>query len=591
MEYTITQKYKFSISLNLIIKYLNRSISRFSKIINILGLRSVDMKTVSLRSKMIRLLSSVFLFVTLFALAGFFSPQEVMADPPPPPATPSNFTATLHDPHQIDLSWTSVAGVTGYHIEESTHADFNPSIQITVLGAASVTYPDTIVYPGATFYYRIKSYNNGGDSTASAVQSVNIVLSPVTPPTAPTGLAGSFVNANQVNLTWTDTAANEVGFLLLRASDSNFTTGLASFDLPVNTTAYSDTGVSATNAYYYKILAFDAVGASAYSNIPLVSTIPVVNPGTDAAINQGDTFNRTTGSFTDSDNTGIWAATVNYGDTATTSVLTLNVNKTFTLNHTYNTAGSFTITVRVTDAYGATGSGTLRVAVASPYVPPPAPVIPPPAPVTLNGFSGNSNNLQVDYTGTVQQAVTLTTSDQGAKIAIPQGGHMLTSSGSPLTTLTSTAIVPASLPQPPPNDIVASGYEFGPNGATFNPPITITLKYNPADFPNVDLNSLKIGFWDGTSWLLFSASIINPATNEISVPVSHFTKYAVIGVKNIPTPVATPTVTQIPSVTPVITPAPTTSAAPTMAATTPPITTTATTTTAAVATTKPAPAP
>jgi hypothetical protein len=532
--------------------------------------RSLVMRTTFTGNGMVRLFSSLSLFAVLVALTGFIFTQPLIAAPI---TTPANFSATLHDPHRIDLSWTSVAGVDGYHIEESTHSDFNPSILITVSGAASVTYQDVIVYPGATFYYRITAFIAAADSAVSPTQTITIPLSALAIPGGPTNLTGGFASANQINLTWTDNSANEVGYLLLRATSSDFASGLVSYDLPINTTTFSDTSVNVNNTYYYKISAFNALGVSTYSNIPLVSTIPVINLGSAPTLNPGDTLNRATCSFIDNDNPGTWSATVNYGDGSGASVLSLNVDKTFTLNHRYLSLGTFTITVSVTDSYNKTGTGTLQVLVAAPYVPPP----PPPAPVNTSGFSPGSNQLQVDYTGTAQQTVTITSQDQGAKILVPQGSHLLTSGGAALTNLTCNALEASALPQAPANNVVASAYEFGPNGATFDPPITITLKFNPVDYSGVDLSTLKIGFWDGTTWSIYVASMVNLTTNEITVPVSHFTKFAVIGRKNISTPAATPVVTSTPSATPLVTPVvtatPTPTAAPTTVPATPPATT------------------
>jgi hypothetical protein len=166
-----------------------------------------------------RLFSALTLLVMIAGVTWVVNPQAVTGAPI---ATPANFTATLHDPHRIDLSWTGVAGVDGYHIEESTHSDFNPSILITVSGAASVTYQDIIVYPGATFYYRITAFAAAIDSTASPTQTIAIPLSALAIPSGPTNLTGGFASASQINLTWTDNSANEVGYLLLRATSSDF---------------------------------------------------------------------------------------------------------------------------------------------------------------------------------------------------------------------------------------------------------------------------------------------------------------------------------------------------------------------------------
>jgi hypothetical protein len=90
---------------------------------------------------------------------------------------------------------------------------------------------------------------------------------------------------------------------------------------------------------------------------------PTINAISNATINAGDTYS-VPGSFTDSDS-GNWTGTVNYGDGGGDQPLTLS-GKIFSLNHIYNSAGTYTITVNVTDNQGATGTTTTIVTVVAP---------------------------------------------------------------------------------------------------------------------------------------------------------------------------------------------------------------------------------
>ncbi|HEV8605302.1 MAG TPA: lamin tail domain-containing protein [Tepidisphaeraceae bacterium] len=87
---------------------------------------------------------------------------------------------------------------------------------------------------------------------------------------------------------------------------------------------------------------------------------PVVDVGADATVVQGVAFLRT-GSFSDVNNEQTWTGTVNWGDGTPVQNLTLNANKTFNLNHTYLSVGTFTVTVTVTDSYPESSSDTLSV--------------------------------------------------------------------------------------------------------------------------------------------------------------------------------------------------------------------------------------
>jgi titin len=63
-----------------------------------------------------------------------------------------------------------------------------------------------------------------------------------------------------------DNASNETGFTLQRATNTGFTLGLTTFPINANAMAFTDSTVSTKVQYYYRILAFNALGNSAYSS-------------------------------------------------------------------------------------------------------------------------------------------------------------------------------------------------------------------------------------------------------------------------------------------------------------------------------------
>ncbi len=98
-------------------------------------------------------------------------------------------------------------------------------------------------------------------------------------PAAPTNVLATAASYTQINLTWNDASANETGFKVERATDSNFTqnpTLLAS--LGANATAFSDSGLAPGTTYFYRLRSFNAAGDSANSNIANASTVAIVAP-------------------------------------------------------------------------------------------------------------------------------------------------------------------------------------------------------------------------------------------------------------------------------------------------------------------------
>ncbi|MEK7353986.1 MAG: hypothetical protein AABZ77_05730, partial [Chloroflexota bacterium] len=145
-----------------------------------------------------------------------------------------------------------------------------------------------------------------------------------------------------------------------------------------------------------------------------------------------------------------------------------------------------------------------------------------------------------------------------------------TAAGLPLSTLT---VTPVASPPPPPtgSNVIGVAYDFGPVGATFNPPITMTISYDPANIPpGVAETSLVIAFYNATSgsWEMLTG-VVNTATHTITVQLSHFSKYAVMARLPVtPTPTPAPTTPVI--TTPIFIPAPTATATPTPTPTTTP---------------------
>lgn len=86
----------------------------------------------------------------------------------------------------------------------------------------------------------------------------------VTPPLAPSLLTAAPVSASQINLLWTDNAADETGFRIERS-----TSGGAFAEIAVagpNVTAWSNTGLTGNTNYAYRVRTTNSGGNSAYSN-------------------------------------------------------------------------------------------------------------------------------------------------------------------------------------------------------------------------------------------------------------------------------------------------------------------------------------
>lgn len=91
-------------------------------------------------------------------------------------------------------------------------------------------------------------------------------------PDAPSGLVASAVSGTQINLTWDDNSDNETGFRLERSPN-----GTDSWSTVTTTSAddedHSDTGLTQSTTYYYRVIAEGSVGDSAPSNVANATTL------------------------------------------------------------------------------------------------------------------------------------------------------------------------------------------------------------------------------------------------------------------------------------------------------------------------------
>lgn len=88
---------------------------------------------------------------------------DLGAPPPTAPLPPSNLMANAVSPSQIDLSWTDTSNnEDGFVIERKTGVN-GVYAQIATLGPNTTTFSDTNLIPSTTYFYRVQSFNLGGN--------------------------------------------------------------------------------------------------------------------------------------------------------------------------------------------------------------------------------------------------------------------------------------------------------------------------------------------------------------------------------------------------------------------------------------------
>lgn len=203
------------------------------------------------------------------------------------PTTPTYLDAIAASSTQINLTWTPSTdnvAVQSYEIQRCTGVSCSNFAQVGT--SATPSFPNTSLSDITTYRYRVRAKD--AIPNFSGWSNIDSATTPDgTAPSTPTGLAGTAVAYNQVNLTWNASTDNVAvtGYRVERcagAGCSNF----AQVATPASN-SHNDAPVSGSSTYRYRVSAVDAVpNVSGVSSIVTVTTpagvpvAPVISPST-----------------------------------------------------------------------------------------------------------------------------------------------------------------------------------------------------------------------------------------------------------------------------------------------------------------------
>ncbi len=239
-----------------------------------------------------------------------------------PPTAPSNLTATAASAVEIDLAWTAATdnvSVNGYRIERCQGASCTTFNQIGTTNGTTTTYNDTNLTPGTSYSYRVLATDPSGNQSPYSNTATNTTPADTQPPTVPANLTASPIGSGRIDLAWSASTDNlgVTGYRVERcqgAGCSNFAeVGTAS------TNAFSDTGLTPSTSYSYRVRATDAAAnLSGYSNVASGTTQPAVIAGLVASYAFGEGAGTTVADSSGNGHTGTvantaWTASGKFG--------------------------------------------------------------------------------------------------------------------------------------------------------------------------------------------------------------------------------------------------------------------------------------
>ncbi len=206
--------------------------------------------------------------------------NEANAMPMAPPqvtgltaVAPSNTVSPL----TINLSWTDVAGETGFTIQRSTTSGTGFTNLATV-AANVITYTDNNnLTGGTTYFYRVIANFALGNAVPSAQASATALNPPVPANFPANALTASNITAISAVLNWVD-VLYETSFDIERAAGINQTTGFSVVgSVNQGVVTFTNTGLAPNTGYTYRVIAKNVTGTST-SNTVNVTTLNVPIP-------------------------------------------------------------------------------------------------------------------------------------------------------------------------------------------------------------------------------------------------------------------------------------------------------------------------
>jgi len=216
---------------------------------------------------------------------------EVIANPPPvpPPGPPPNprpvpqpgatdVVATAISATSIRITWTDAAtNETGFRVDRSGDGG-STWVQAASAQANAATLTNYSLIQGTSYTFRVRSYDNFGNSAWSNLAEATTF----SPPGAPTGVTASALSATTVRLNWTDTAASETGFKVERSTDG---TNFAVVTYAARNATTATTGsLSPSTAYSFRVRAYDGGIDGAPSAVVSATTLGLPSAPADLTV-------------------------------------------------------------------------------------------------------------------------------------------------------------------------------------------------------------------------------------------------------------------------------------------------------------------
>jgi fibronectin type 3 domain-containing protein len=188
-------------------------------------------------------------------------------------SAPTNLKVTEYSDKAAKLSWSKVAGVTGYLVYYSTDNSNFTKLK-TINSQSTTSYTVGGLTAGKAYYFALISYTdiNGKITKSERTSSLKITATSSSSVPAPSNLKVAEYSNSAIKLTWTK-AADVTGYYVYRSTDGKKYSKIKT--LKASTTAYTNTSLTAGKKYYYSIASYKNTSTGAVAIGPKSSAINI----------------------------------------------------------------------------------------------------------------------------------------------------------------------------------------------------------------------------------------------------------------------------------------------------------------------------
>jgi hypothetical protein len=174
-------------------------------------------------------------------------------------ATPTGLTASATSTSQIDLKWSPLDSAIGYQLDFSLNGGSTWNFLARITDPSNLQYTQNGLSAGVTYAYRLTAIGDTVNSLPSdAVTSI-------TKPAAPASFSATAVAPTKVNVVWPAVTGAMLGYTVERSADGVEFAQIA--HVAAEKLAYLDASAEENTTYFYRVLASNSSGDSAYTSI------------------------------------------------------------------------------------------------------------------------------------------------------------------------------------------------------------------------------------------------------------------------------------------------------------------------------------